>query len=1454
MDQQKNSLFLQKIKEAAHASHSSPLFHEFLSIFLSHVSSEDLGQYAVEEWVQLISSLFHFFDAQQKTAYPVKVYNLPAPKSGKQDHRTVIEIVHPHLPFLIDSLYAALVSKGHHISLFLHFILRPLKTSQGQIQSLAEGKAVLGETGIDSVLHIQLENALSASDQGILQDLLITVIRDVGSAVHDWQAMRQCIHFCITEIQSNPLLRPEEKAEQHHFFKWLDEGFLTFLGYRFYTSASGPGLQRALGVAKTHKGSFFGPDERTEYAILSQTWETFPYFSITKTMVESKVHRPVPMDVVRLTAFDEKGNVIGEHQFFGLFAAAVYNARLQDIPFLQTKISQVLTRCEVQSDWYDGRRLVYLLESLPRDLLFQIPVKELATFAQSILRLKERHKLSLFVLPDPLGHFLWSLIYVPRDRYTSSLEVDMGEMLADCYKGALISHETYIGGDLSFARLHYIVSTDAHPQHTIVCDLHSTEMMLAELSLSWEEQFKKAYKETEPENPLDLSCLFSSAYQNHFSVREALKDFPFVKKSLQSPSKSLRVYQDLEEGTIHLKIFNPAHPLFLSDIFPTLENMGLRILTEASYTLGKGIHSVWLHHFTAEPSHSQGEPFEKTYDHFVHVLEQVLEKKAEDDLFNKLVLVGNLSARHLLLMRAYAHYMRQIGWSFLPTSIVSVLEKHPSILRKLGQLFYAQFSPVSEEAGAESTLLSSLHEDLEKIDNSEDESILVGFLTLIRATQRTNFFQLDLEGQHKNYVSLKFLPRLIEPLSDTKPLYEVFVYAPWVEAIHLRSGQVARGGIRWSDRRMDYRKEVLELMKAQLVKNAVIVPMGAKGGFYVKTPVDHLSFTERQEVGIHAYKTMVRGLLDITDNLIEGQVVHPSSVVCRDGDDPYLVVAADKGTATFSDIANGLSKEYGFWLGDAFASGGSAGYDHKKIGITSRGAWESVKRHFRELGRDIQQPFTVVGVGDMSGDVFGNGMLLSDQIQLIAAFNHSHIFIDPTPDTSLSYQERKRLFNLPRSQWSDYNSALLSQGGGVFERKVKSIRLSKEAKELLQLQEEDIKPDHLIQHILKLPVDLLWFGGIGTYVKDRKETDAEVGDRTNDAVRVNGQEIRAKIIGEGANLGLTQKGRMAYAFTGGKINRDSVDNSGGVDCSDHEVNIKILFQSILKSGKLSEDERNALLKEMTAEVALLVIHSNYLQTQAISVIESCGVRVLARQNRLIRLFESHERFNREQESLPSEEDIEQRLEKQIGLTRPEIAVLVSHAKLYLYEKILESSLPEEPCLQHHLMAYFPLPLQQKYASFIQQHPLRRELIATSEANFLVNRLGTTTLFELERRLNKPLIDLIAFFAQGRKVFGLEPCWQHIESLDGKIPYTIQNRLFCLLISFSEKLIEWYALNEAMPLEKEGDAPKWGIGPSYRVDEKKIELAETFILNLKIERGAVDVFREWLVEFKEIFHG
>jgi glutamate dehydrogenase len=1457
IDYQEKKKIFQKIEGISRKKGGSTLFKDFSSILFSQASLEDLTQYTPDDLFHIASHGLKTYEAKGKNTHLIKVYAPQKEMQGWHQPCTVIEIAHKHIPFLADSLYTALVSEKRRISIFLHSILKTTRSSEGMLENIELGKASLGEKDIESFLYIQLEDQLSEDEITLLLDVLEAVVQNSLIAVEDWRPMRARVQENIRDLEKlSAPLEVEKKKEYRDFLKWLDDGFFTFLGYRFYEVKSekiSALPEQNLGITKIHKGSFFGLDRRTEEKILNQTLHEKSYFSITKTMVQSKVHRPVPMDVIRITAFDEQGIVSGEHQFFGLFTASVYNARIQDIPLLQTKVSEALSLCHIQEDWYEGRRLIYILESFPRDILFQIPPSELARIGQALLHSKERHKLSAFVMPDPLGHFIFSLVYVPRDRYTAALSIEMGEMLADCYKGAMISHETHIGGDLSFARVHYIISTDAHPQHKIVCDINSTEIALSELSLSWEERLSHLLKEEGVSVRSDFENPFSSAYQERFPVSEALKDLPFIKKSLENSFKHVRLYQVEEAGKLetHLKIFSPIHGLFLSDLFPILENMGLRILTEASYKIGKRSDIVWIYHFRADPLKKNRSPFEVTYKNFLDVLEKALHKKVEDDSFNRLVISSNLSSHQVMLMRAYYRYMRQIGWPHTRVSIVSVLEKHADILKNLGRLFYAQFEPKSNRK--ETDILSALKEGLNEVENTEEEMILSGFLTLIRSTQRTNFFQKDKSGQTKEYISLKFAPALIEPLQDMRPLYEVFVYAPWVEALHLRSGKVARGGIRWSDRRADYRKEVLELVKAQIVKNAVIVPMGAKGGFYVKTSTDHLSFSEKQEVGIHAYKTMIRGLLDITDNWVDGKVVPPLCVERRDGDDPYLVVAADKGTATFSDIANKLSQEYGFWMGDAFASGGSAGYDHKKMGITSRGAWESVKRHFKELEKNIEKPFTTVGVGDMSGDVFGNGMLLSNQIQLIAAFNHSHIFIDPNPCVSKSYTERKRLFNKARSQWPDYSEDLISKGGGVFERRAKIIKISQEAQVALNISTAEIKPDTLIQHILKAPVDLLWFGGIGTYIKDQKESDLEAGDRANDTVRIDGHKVQAQILGEGANLAITQKGRIAYAMKGGKINRDSVDNAAGVDCSDYEVNIKILFQSIIKSGALDEEKRNVLLEEMTSEVASLVLKHNYHQTQAISMIESRGYKALGRQNRLMRFLESSGRLDREREALPSEEVIERRVTKKVSLTRPEISVLVSYAKLYLYEEILKSSLPDQPFFQYHLKNYLPKPLQKNYDSFILRHPLKRELIATSEANILVNRLGATSLLEIERRSGKPLIEIISLFAEIRNIFDLESCWGRIESLDGFVPYSIQNKLLSLLVLFSEEALIYFLKKETdSSLEKiKLKINLKDIKSHSTVNREGLDNLDMLIQNLREEKHVnQNSFISFIEKFKE----
>jgi glutamate dehydrogenase len=862
---------------------------------------------------------------------------------------------------------------------------------------------------------------------------------------------------------------------------------------------------------------------------------------------------------------------------------------------------------------------------------------------------------------------------------------------------------------------------------------------------------------------------FSAAYQEDFTPTQATHDIGYIEEALKEGTLKIQVGQSENDGKLllSLKLFHPKKPMVLSDIFPILENLGLTVLTETPYEIqGTSQETpVWLHHFTANPVRALGTPLAAIAPHLINSLGETWAGHVENDGLNQLVLAANLTTREVVVLRAYSKYMHQIRWNYSPSAVSSCLACYLAITKLLIDLFTVRFDPEKITKALEEKVLAALEDQFDQVINPNDEAILRGFLNLIQSTLRTNYFQ------NKPYLSFKFQSDLLRDLEDTKPLYEVFVYAPWMEGIHLRGDRVARGGIRWSDRREDYRKEILELMKAQNIKNVVIVPRGAKGGFIVKKSVPAASYQDHLQEGIRCYKTLISGLLDITDNLVKGKIVPPLNVKRQDGDDHYLVVAADKGTATFSDMANGLSQEYNFWMGDAFASGGSQGYDHKKMGITSRGAWESVKRHFRELGQDIKNhPFTVTGIGDMAGDVFGNGMLLSKQIKMVAAFNHAHIFLDPMPDPLKSYEERKRLFNLPRSTWADYDPKILSKGGAIFERALKTLTLTPEIQKFLDIKHKTMTPNELIQVILKHPVDLLWLGGIGTFVKGQGETNAEVGDRTNDALRINGVDLGCKVVGEGANLGFTQRGRLEYAAKGGKLNRDTIDNSAGVDCSDHEVNIKILFQGV----DISFGERNRILEQMTEEVASLVLRDNYLQTQAISMIEGQGYEVLPAQERLMILLEKEGLLNRQALLLPPSEAMEVRYEEKKGLMRPEISLLLACTKLFVFKHIMASKLLDSKTLKETLFAYFPKKLQEKFPEAIEKHPLRREIIATLEANDLVNRMGLTFVTECMKLVKVPAREVIETYMKVRVENDFQKKWDEIEGLDGKVSSVKQN--------------------------------------------------------------------------------
>jgi glutamate dehydrogenase len=819
-----------------------------------------------------------------------------------------------------------------------------------------------------------------------------------------------------------------------------------------------------------------------------------------------------------------------------------------------------------------------------------------------------------------------------------------------------------------------------------------------------------------------------------------------------------------------------------------------------------GTRPVWIHDFQLELRGAAELDFERLVETFPEAFERVWYGEAENDGFNRLVVRAGLAWHEVLLLRAYAKFLRQARSAFSQAYMQETLAHSPEMARLLVDLFHARFDPdAREEAELRmEELQGRIETALQAVQSLDEDRILRRFLNLVESTLRTNFFQRTEAGRRKPYLSFKLASEGVTQLPRPRPLYEVFVYSPRTEAVHLRGGKVARGGVRWSDRREDFRTEILGLLKAQMVKNAVIVPVGAKGGFVVKRPPAGGDRQALQQEAIACYETMIRGLLDLTDNLVDGVVAPPPRVVRIDGDDPYLVVAADKGTAKFSDIANRVAAEYGFWLGDAFASGGSAGYDHKAMGITARGAWVAVERHFRELGMDIRnEDFTVVGVGDMSGDVFGNGMLLSPHVRLLGAFNHLHVFVDPDPDAAASFEERKRLFSLAGGGWDQYDPEKISLGGGVFDRSAKSVALSPEIRELLGLKEESVPPNRLVQALLRAKCDLLWFGGIGTFVKASAETNAQTGDRVNDAVRVDASELRCQVVGEGANLGITQRGRIELALAGGKINTDAIDNSGGVDTSDHEVNIKVLLGDAVRDGRLALEERNDLLAEMTEEVARLVLRDNYLQTQAISVAELQGRSLLDAQHRMMRTLERSGHLDRALEMLPDDEELARRQAAGQALTRPELAILLAYSKIFLYGHLVGSSLVDDPLLATDLLLYFPRPLRERYGDAIERHRLRREIIATYVTNSMINRVGPSLLTEMTAESGADPAEVARAYTVVREAFDLRSLWAEIEALDNRVPAEVQLRMMVTAGRVAERVTLWFLRNVESPIDISG---------------------------------------------------
>ena len=1317
----------------------------------------------------------------------LRIYNPNKAEHGFHSRFTIVEMVNDNMPFLVDSVAAAISRHNLTIHMTVHPLLKVRRDKRGRLLEVmcSEGTCNLEE----SYIRFVIDRESDMQELNILEHEIKKVLADVRRAVRDWPEMRNNMLQAADELSvltsGDTALRKESEA----LLRWMVLEHFTFLGYREYKIQKRgkklylrPVAESGLGLLANEKRGGNSIELTKEMHRLTRSKE---FLIITKANSRSTIHRHSYLDYFGVKVYDKNGKPSGEKRFIGLFTSVAYSENPQSIPLLRLKVERVMTKSGLDPAGHRGKSLLHILNSFPRDELFQSSIHDLVRTTNGILNLQDRSHVKFFLRRDTFRRFFSCLIFIPREKYTTGIRGRIEEILMRAFDGHAVDSSVQIT-DSPLARVRTIVRTGTGDRPRI--SIRGIEKEIAEAVITWKDRLREQLvNRFDQDEGLALfreygDC-FPLAFEEDVEPDIACLDIKRIDSLLKGEHKqSLLLHQP--DGSVSdqlsFRTFSKDMPLLLSHVLPVLEDLGTQVYGERTYELQlRNGDEFWIQDFELRYAGTAELDIDEAAERFQDGFARSQSGEVENDGLNRLILAAGLNWRQTTLIRCYAKYLLQLGIPFSQTYMENVLVDHAETAGLLVEQFELQFQP---DIGKKSR-----QEDLERVTRRirrriararslDEDRILTAFSGAVAATVRTNYFQVQDDGDHKSYISIKLNPEELPEVPLPKPKFEIFVYSPRVEGVHLRGGSVARGGLRWSDRREDFRTEVLGLMKAQVVKNTVIVPTGAKGGFFPK----QLPTGDRDEVMrevIASYKLFIRGMLDITDNVVDDEVVGPPDVVRRDGDDPYLVVAADKGTATFSDIANGISAEYGFWLDDAFASGGSVGYDHKKMGITARGAWEAVRRHFREQGLDVQKdPFTVLGIGDMGGDVFGNGMLLSRKIKLVAAFNHQHIFIDPSPDMAASFRERQRLFKLPRSSWEDYKEELISKGGGVFSRQAKKIRLSPEARELLATDETSMRPLELIHAILGMPVDLLWNGGIGTYVKASSESHVEVGDRSNDNVRVNANELRCKVVGEGGNLGLTQLARIEYSQHGGRINTDFIDNSAGVDSSDREVNIKILLGAAEAANRLTRNARNKLLASMTDEVAAFVLRSNYLQTQAISMMEARAPERLDESARLIQNLEKTGLLNRDIEFLPDEAEIDERRQKKLGLTRPEIAVILSYAKIDLYNGLADSSQPIDDFLTTDPQRYFPPVLRRRYADLLPDHRLSREILSTLIANNIVNRMGPAFVQRVQQDTGADRITIARSYVVAREICQASEIWHVIESLDNQIPATLQQTM------------------------------------------------------------------------------
>ncbi len=1399
-----------------------------LAAYYRHVAPEDVsGRADVDVYGALAS---HWRLAEERPQGTAKVRVLTptlADEGWSAGGHSVVEVVTDDMPFLVDSLTMELSRqlRDVHVVVHPHFDVRRDITGVLQHVAPVDDGALEPDDGTvrESWMHVEIDR-IADEDAAAIVEHVQRVLGDVREAVEDWPRTRQRMLDIVEELRSAApaALDAEEVRQGAELLEWLADDHFTFLGYREYLLDEVDGDDVLRAVPGTGLGILrFDQDQSEAFARLPEPVKAKArektLLVLAKANSRATVHRPAYLDYVGVKTFDAAGEVTGERRFLGLFSSSAYAESLIRIPLLREKAREVLRRSGFDPRSYAGRALMDTLESYPRDELFHTTVDELAVMAEAAMHARERRAVRAITRADTYGRYVSVLVYLPRDRYNTAVREKFSEILLDRLGGESVEFTVRIN-ESTTARVHFVVHLPREQGDPTVTgtlralDNTDLERRLADASRSWRDDFLAAVLSEYGEQVGAIlgrryADSFPAAYKEDFSPRTAAVDLGRLEGIQGEEGLDLALTQHLDagRGEARLKVFRVGSPLSLSEVLPMLSSLGVEVVDERPYELDglerpTFVYEFGLRYGTALP--------EDARELFVEALRAIWDGHAETDGFNRLVLGVGLSWRQALLLRAYAKYMRQGASPFAVDTIEEALAANVDITRMLVRCFELRFDPAVDDATREeqgAALRQRLEAALDDVASLDHDRILRGYLTHIDATLRTNRFQRGADGRPKDYLSLKLEPSAIPDLPSPRPKFEIFVYSPRVEGVHLRFGAVARGGLRWSDRRDDFRTEVLGLVKAQMVKNTVIVPVGAKGGFYAKNLPDPGDREAWMAEGVACYRTFISGLLDITDNLVEGRTVPPRDVVRHDGDDSYLVVAADKGTATFSDIANEVALSYGFWLGDAFASGGSVGYDHKAMGITARGAWVSVQRHFRERGIDCQaEDFTCVGIGDMSGDVFGNGMLCSEHTRLVAAFDHRDIFLDPDPDVATSYAERRRLFELPRSSWADYDASLISEGGGVWSRSRKSIPLNDHVRRSLGIDAgvEQMTPAELMRAILCAPVDLLWNGGIGTYVKGTEETHADVGDKANDPIRVDGAQLRVACVGEGGNLGLTQAGRIEYARGGGRLATDFIDNSAGVDTSDHEVNIKILLDRVVHDGDLTEKQRNALLVEMTDEVASLVLRDNYEQNLALANALDHAPSLLHVHEAQMKQLEADGVLDREVEGLPSSKVVTQRADRGEGLTAPELSVLMAWTKIELADELVASELPDDPYLVQDLTAYFPSAMRERFAGYISEHPLRREIIVTQVVNDLVNGAGITFLTRLEGETGATAPELVGANFVAREVFGSLPLREELRSYDNRLDAAVQTRMRLEMRTLVERASRWFVANRRPPMDSQ----------------------------------------------------